>query len=85
MNKKAVVIEINEVPLKFLNHYKKVNPHSQIAFLLDNSLVLETKAKDVEEDFLYPSQTWGSISTNDFESNILLFPVFFKNQQGFYF
>ena len=63
MNKKAIVIEINEVPLKLLKHYKEVKPKSHIAFLLDNSLVLETEAKDVEEEFLYPSQTWGSINT----------------------
>ena len=63
MNKKAIVIEINEVPLKLLKHYQKVKPKSHIAFLLDNSLVLETEAKDVAEEFLYPSQTWGSINT----------------------
>ena len=63
MNQKAIVLEINEVPLKLLDYYKEVNPKSHIAFLLDNSLVLETEAKDVEEDFLYPSQTWGSINT----------------------
>ena len=63
MNKKAVVVEINEVPLKILRHYGKVKPKSYIAFLLDNSLVLKTEAKDVEEEFLYPSQTWGSINT----------------------
>ena len=63
MNQKAIVIEINEVPLKLLNHYQKVKPKSNIGFLLSNSLVLETKAEDVEESFLYPSQTWGSVNT----------------------
>ena len=63
MNRKAVVLEINEVPLKLLNHYQKVKPDSNIGFLLDNSLVLETKAQDVDESFLYPSQTWGSLNT----------------------
>lgn len=62
-NKKAVVIEINEVPLTLLKHYKKIKPKSKIAFLLDESLVVETQVKDVEESFLYPSQTWGSINT----------------------
>ena len=61
--KKAVVIEINEVPLKLLKHYKTVNPKSNISLLLDKSLVLQTEAKDVEENFLYPSQTWASINT----------------------
>ena len=63
MNQKAIVIEINEVPLKLLNYYQKVKPDSNIGFLLANSLVLETKAEDVDESFLYPSQTWGSVNT----------------------
>lgn len=63
MNQKAIVIEINEVPLRILNHYQKLNPNSNIAHLLNNSLVLQTEAKDVEESFLYPSQTWASLNT----------------------
>lgn len=63
MNQKAVVIEINEIPLKLLNHYRQLKPKSKISFLLDNSLVMETNAQDVEESFLYPSQTWGSLNT----------------------
>lgn len=60
---KAIVIEINEVPLKILNHYQKLKPNSAIARLLQESLVLKTEAKDVDESFLYPSQTWGSLNT----------------------
>ncbi len=63
MNQKAVVIEINEVPLTLLKRYQEIKPKSNIGFLLDQALVLETQAKDVEESFLYPSQTWGSINT----------------------
>lgn len=63
MNQKAIVIEINEVPLRVLNHYAKLNPNSSIAHLLNKSLVLQTEAKDVEESFLYPSQTWASLNT----------------------
>ncbi len=63
MNQKAIVIEINEVPLRVLNYYKKFNPNSTIAHLLSQSLVLQTEAKDVEESFLYPSQTWASLNT----------------------
>ncbi|MBE9047132.1 hypothetical protein IQ255_22485 [Pleurocapsales cyanobacterium LEGE 10410] len=63
MNCKAVVIEINEVPLKVLEHYQKLHPNSNIARLLRESLILKTEAKDVAEDFLYPSQTWGSLNT----------------------
>lgn len=63
MHQKAIVIEMNEVPLKVLRHFKKLRPHSNISLLLQKSLVLETEAKDVTEDFLYPSQTWGSLNT----------------------
>ena len=62
-NPKAIVIEINEVPLKILNYYRKLEPSSPIAQLLQESLVLKTEAKDVDESFLYPSQTWGSLNT----------------------
>ena len=63
MNQKAIVIEMNEVPLKLLRHYQKINSNSNIGLILNESLVLKTEAKDVEESFLYPSQTWGSLNT----------------------
>ena len=63
MNKKAIVIEANEVPLKIFRHYQKLKPNSNIAKLMKKSLVLETKAQGVEENALYPSQTWGSLNT----------------------
>ncbi|BAZ43189.1 hypothetical protein NIES4102_01880 [Chondrocystis sp. NIES-4102] len=63
MKRKAVVIEINEVPLKVLNHYRQIKPNSTIAKILNESLTLQTEAKDVEESFLYPSQTWASLNT----------------------
>lgn len=63
MNQKAVVIEINEIPLRILNYYQELKPNSTIAKLLNESLVLQTEARDVEESFLYPSQTWGSLNT----------------------
>jgi len=63
VNNKAVVIEINEIPLRILKHYQKLNPDSNISHLLEQSLVLETKAEDVEVSVLYPSQTWGSLNT----------------------
>lgn len=62
-NQKAIVVEINEVPLKVLYHYQQLKPNSNIAQLLQESLVLKTEAKDVDESFLYPSQTWGSLNT----------------------
>ena len=63
MNRKAIVIEVNEVPLRIFRHYQKLKPNSNIANLLERSLVLETKVKDVEASVLYPSQTWGSLNT----------------------
>ena len=63
MNKKAVVIEINEVPLRILKYYSDLNSNSSISHLLSQSLVLRTEAKDVEKSLLYPSQTWASLNT----------------------
>lgn len=51
MNKKAIVIEVNEVPLRIFKHYQKLNPESNIAHILNKSLVLQTEARDVEESF----------------------------------
>ena len=62
-NRKAIVIEMNEVPLKILHHYQRLKPNSYIAQLLQESLVLTTEAKDVHKFKLYPSQTWGSLNT----------------------
>lgn len=63
MNQKAIVIEVNEVPLRIFKHYQKLNPASNIAHILNKSLVLQTEVRDVEESFLYPSQTWASLNT----------------------
>lgn len=63
MNQKAIVIEINEVPLRILNYYRDLNTNSTISHLLSQSLVLRTEAKDVEKSLLYPSQTWASLNT----------------------
>lgn len=63
MNKQAVIIEINEVPLRILEYYRGLNLNSTISHLLSQSLVLRTEAKDVEKSLLYPSQTWASLNT----------------------
>ncbi len=63
MIQKITVIETNEIPLKVFKHYQSIKPNSTISYLLDNSLVLETLAQDVDESFLYPSQTWASFNT----------------------
>ena len=63
MPQKLIVIELNEVPLRLLQHYSKLKPSSSIAHLLEKSLVLKTLASDVAVDDLYPSQTWASFNT----------------------
>lgn len=41
INKKVVVLEVNEVPLKVFRHYADLNPDSAIARLWHNSLVID--------------------------------------------
>jgi hypothetical protein len=60
---KVVILEVNEVPLRIFKHYAALNPSSCVAKVLAESMVLETMADDVEESFLYPSQTWASLNT----------------------
>jgi len=63
MNQKIIVFEANEIPLRVFQHYQSIKPNSSISYLLNNSLALETLAKDVDESVLYPSQTWASFNT----------------------
>jgi hypothetical protein len=63
MPQKLIVLELNEVPLRLLRHYAELKPSSAIAHLLGHSLVLKTIANDVQEEDLYPSQTWASFNT----------------------
>jgi hypothetical protein len=63
MNQKIIVFEVNEVPLRVFKLYQSIKPNSSISYLLNNSLVLETLANDVDESVLYPSQTWASLNT----------------------
>ncbi|MBD2353374.1 hypothetical protein H6G41_01840 [Tolypothrix sp. FACHB-123] len=63
MIQKVIVVEANEIPLKLFKYYQSIKLNSSISYLLENSLVLETLAQDVDESFLYPSQTWASCNT----------------------
>lgn len=63
MPQKLLVFEINEVPLRIFRHFQKLRPGSHLDRLLGASQVIETMALDVEEDFLYPSQSWASLNT----------------------
>lgn len=62
MRRRLVVLETNEIPLRVFQHYAKLNPQSSIAALINQSLSLETQALDVEEELLYPSQSWASFN-----------------------
>jgi len=63
MPQKTIVFEINEVPLRIFRHFRKLSPGSNLDRLMGKSQVIETMALDVEESFLYPSQTWASLNT----------------------
>ncbi|BAY25574.1 hypothetical protein NIES2100_53800 [Calothrix sp. NIES-2100] len=63
MIQKVIVVEANEIPLRIFKYYQSRKSNSSISYLLDHSLVLETLVKDVDESFLYPSQTWASCNT----------------------
>ena len=63
MSQKLVVVEANEVPPRVFEEYAKRFPQSAIAHLLREAVFGATVADDVEEDFLYPSQSWASFNT----------------------
>ena len=62
MIQKVTVFETNEIPLRAFKYYQSIKYKSSISYLLNNSLVLESIANDVDESFLYPSQTWASFN-----------------------
>ncbi len=63
MPRQMMVLEVNEVPLRIFRHFQKLRPQSHLDQLLRQSTVIETLAQDVDESFLYPSQTWASLNT----------------------
>lgn len=63
MVQKLIILEVNEVSLRIFRHYAEKNPNSAIKSILQQSMVLETMASDVDVEFLYPSQTWASFNT----------------------
>lgn len=62
VRRRAVVIEANEVPVKIFQRLAQMNPSSNLARLLKESCIITTRASDVPEDFLYPSQSWASFN-----------------------
>jgi len=63
MAQKLIIIEINEMPLRIFRQFQKLRPGSHVDELLKSSQVIETLAQDVEQSFLYPSQSWASLNT----------------------
>ena len=63
MAQKVIIFEINEIPLRIFRHFQSLKPGSNIDRLIKNSQVIETLALDVDQSFLYPSQTWASLNT----------------------
>lgn len=61
---KIAIIEANEIPPKIFEWYSALRPHSAIADILQAAGgLIRTRATDVTEEFLYPSQTWASFNT----------------------
>ncbi len=58
-NKKLILYELNEVPLKLLKHYSEVRPHSNISYLLNQGNILKTTTDDKGE--LHPWSTWPTV------------------------
>ena len=44
--KKIILLELNEVPFKVLDHYTNLNPKSNLANFMKNSTQLETISED---------------------------------------
>lgn len=63
MTKKICVVETNEVPIRVWQEYCKAYPESTLARMFGQGKLYCTRADDVPDDFLYPSQTWASLNT----------------------
>lgn len=63
MAQPVVILEVNEIPLRVFRKFAELRPGSWLDRLMKSGLVLETLAQDVDETFLYPSQTWASLNT----------------------
>lgn len=60
---KLIIFEVNEVSKKVLQSYTSFRPHSYLGKKLSSGSYFETRAKDLDEDLLYPSQAWASLNT----------------------
>ena len=60
---KLIIFEVNEVPRKVLELHAIARPDSNLAQKLSEGSYFETRAHDLEESLLYPSQAWASLNT----------------------
>ncbi len=60
--RRAVVIEINEIPPRLLRWYAERTPNSAVAELLRTSVLAETVLNEEPERGLYPSQSWATLA-----------------------
>ena len=58
-NKKLILYELNEVPLKLLKLYSEIRPYSNISYLINQGNILKTKTNDKGE--LHPWSTWPTV------------------------
>ena len=58
-NKKLILYELNEVPLKLLKLYSEIRPHSNISYLINQGNILKTTTNDIGE--LHPWSTWPTV------------------------
>ncbi len=61
--RKLIIFEVNEVPRQVLQAYAASRPNSYLGRKLSSGSYFETRANDLDEDLLYPSQAWASINT----------------------
>ncbi len=58
-NKKLILYELNEVPIKLIKLYSEIRPQSNISYLLKQGNILRTKTNDKGE--LHPWSTWPTV------------------------
>lgn len=61
--KKLIIFEVSEVPKKVFESYAAFRPNSYIGRKMLSGSYFETRANDLDEDLLYPSQAWASLNT----------------------
>ncbi len=63
MSGRAVVIEINEIPLRVISDVAERGRAPFLKSMVDDKLLVETKIAESLDRELYPSQTWASVGT----------------------